>query len=65
MRSADRCTTKGESLLWERYQDTPEFTQYMDAQSEAESKVFQDAPHADAPSDSALSERVVLYVNHR
>ena len=47
----------GATLLWERYQETPELTQYMDAQSEAESKVFQDAPHADAPSDSALSDK--------
>lgn len=40
-------------LLLERYQDTtPELTQYMDAQPEADSEALQDIPHAEAPGDS-------------
>jgi len=40
----------GATLLWERYQETPELTQYIDAQPEADSEAFHDTLDATDPT---------------
>jgi len=42
----------GATLLWERYQETPELTQYMDEESDSEA--FQDTLRAEETGDSTL-----------